>query len=396
MGRLKILVLLVLASYVPVKAQVDSLAIKKATELAALTRSKYAPDKRTVVFNFAYDSVAGFEVETSSKAAAAYFWQQYQKAPINKPLSVRQLPDTTLADSVFGLVTVSVGNMRTEPKHAAEMASQVLLGWPVDVLKKANGYYLIRSSDGYISWIDAAAVSLKTKAELDGWKKSRKVIVTADYGHVYSSSDKKSLRVSDLVMGNVLAVEHVSDDFYSVVLPDGRKGYIEKVQVQDYDEWKRNLSPSAEAVLDVAKTMIGVPYLWGGTSVKGVDCSGFTKTAYFMNGFIIPRDASQQVLVGQPVEVLTNDTLDRSKALKNLKAGDLLFFAAGKNSSPHARVTHVALYMGDGEFIHSAGKVRINSILPDATNYGDFESRTIVAARRYLGQLGTNGINRLD
>ncbi|WP_134090570.1 C40 family peptidase [Olivibacter sp. XZL3] len=397
MVRLKILVLLVLASYIPVKAQVDSLAIKKATELASLTRSKYAPDKRTVVFNFSYDSVAGFELETSNEAAAAYFRRQYQMAQINKSLSIRQLPDTTLADSVFGLVTVSVGNMRTEPKHAAEMASQALLGWQVDVLKKTNGYYLIRTADGYISWLDAAAVSLKTKAELDDWKKSRKIIVTADYGHVYSSKDKKSLRVSDLVMGNILAVEQVFDEFYGIVFPDGRKGYIEKEQAQDYDEWKRTLSsPSAQAVLNVAKTMIGVPYLWGGTSVKGVDCSGFTKTAYFMNGFIIPRDASQQVLVGQPIEVLSNDTLDRSKALKNLEAGDLLFFAAGKNSDPNARVTHVALYMGDGEFIHSAGKVRINSILPTAANYGDFESRTIVAARRYLGRLGTNGIKKLD
>lgn len=61
------------------------------------------------------------------------------------------------------------------------------------------------------------------------------------------------------------------------------------------------------------------------------------------------------------------------------------FFAAGKNKRPNARVTHVALYIGNGTFIHAAGTVRINSMLKDAANYDDFQTRTVVAARRYLG-----------
>ena len=74
-----------------------------------------------------------------------------------------------------------------------------------------------------------------------------------------------------------------------------------------------------------------------------------------------------------------------AKALKNLKPADLLFFASGKNSNPNARVTHVAMYIGNGEFIHSAGTVRINSMLKDAANYDDFQTRTVVAAKRYIG-----------
>jgi len=105
-----------------------------------------------------------------------------------------------------------------------------------------------------------------------------------------------------------------------------------------------------------------------------------------MNGYIIPRDASQQVLAGQAIDILDKEGhFDPNKALKNLKPADLLFFASGKNSNPNARVTHVALYIGNGEFIHSAGTVRINSMLKNANNYDDFQTRTVVAAKRYIG-----------
>src|SRR5690606_34751151 len=101
---------------------------------------------------------------------------------------------------------------------------------------------------------------------------------------------------------------------------------------------------------------------------------------------IIPRDATQQVLAGAPIDVLSDDTLDIEKALQNLRPADLLFFASGKGRSPNARVTHVALYLGNGQFIHSSGTVRINSMLPDAPNSSHFPTRTLVGARRYIGQ----------
>lgn len=381
---------------VSVNAQTDSLMQSKINNLVKNTRDLYAPDRRTVIFDLLFDPLYGFTLETSDTAAANHFRAMYFKAKINDPLRIKLLPDAALLDTVYGLVNVSVGNIRTLPKNAAEMASQALLGWQVDVLKKEEGYYLIRTPDGYIGWMDAAAINLKTRSELAEWNGRKKIIITADYGHVYSDQTPGALRVSDLVMGNILENEGLKGDFYQVLFPDGRRGYIEKKLAMDYNEWKSKLVPSASSILTTAKTMIGVPYLWGGTSIKGVDCSGFTKTAYFMNGFIIPRDASQQVLVGEALDILSNDTLDLAKALKNLKAGDLLFFAGGRHRDPKARITHVALYMGNGEFIHSAGKVRINSMLPEAPNYDDFQSRTLIAARRYLGYTGTTGIKQVE
>src|SRR5690606_34759178 len=95
---------------------------------------------------------------------------------------------------------------------------------------------------------------------------------------------------------------------------------------------------TADRLISTAKRMMGLPYLWGGTSVKGVDCSGFTKTAFHMNGLMIPRDASQQVLEGMQVDILAPDgSLDTVLVHRNLKPGDLLFFSAGKGGQPNPR-----------------------------------------------------------
>ena len=164
-----------------------------------------------------------------------------------------------------------------------------------------------------------------------------------------------------------------------------------------YNQWVKQTNPSAEQILTTAKTFIGVPYLWGGTSIKGVDCSGFTKSAYFLNGIIIPRDASQQALVGLPLDVLENEDISVEKCLKNLKEGDLLFFSISKRRGINGgRVTHTAIYMGNGEFIQAAGMVKINSLVPTAVNYDAGQSPTLVGARRMLTEIGKPEITRVD
>jgi len=270
------------------------------------------------------------------------------------------------------------------------MATQAILGTKVDILQKSKGEYRVRTPEGYIAWVPTSSVAAFNAAEFEKWNNADKIIYTTEFGKSYSKADKKSLRVSDLVYGNILALTKETKGFYEVKYPDGRIAFIPKEEAISFEKWVNSRKLTEENVLSSAKTMLGLPYLWGGTSVKGVDCSGFTKTSYFMNGYIIPRDASQQVLAGDKVEILGADgNFDSAIALKNLKPADLLFFAAGKANNPNARVTHVALYLGNGEFIHSAGTVRINSMLKDAANYDDFQTRTVVAARRYIGSSDT-------
>ena len=366
--------------------------VNKINDLAAAIGKKYAPDRRTAIFQILRDSAGNQYLQTTEINAGQKFSDTLIREGVSISVPIKTLPSAELGEKKSALVNVSVANFRSEPRNAAELATQALLGTPLDILKKEGYYYLVRTPDKYIAWLDAGALSIKTDLELKMWKQTRKIVFIADYGHAYQKPQINSQRVSDLVMGDILIHSGTEKGFVKVIYPDGKEAYIKQNLVTDFAHWSSKPAPAADEVIGIAKTMIGVPYLWGGTSVKGVDCSGFTKTAFFMNGIVIPRDASQQVLAGTSVPVLKSDTLNLTEALKNLKPGDLIFFAGGNKRKSDARVTHVAMYLGDGEFIHSSGQVRINSMKPGTANYEDFETRTVVAARRYIGHTGSEGI----
>ncbi|NGM73550.1 C40 family peptidase [Sphingobacterium sp. SGL-16] len=375
-----------IGSFNNANAQVDSTIYKSIVKTLDSAKPKYAPDKRTKLLELVKADVKNniYTIQTTENEVVSFLNKELQNSNAN--IQYRLLPDSTVGQKKYGVIILSVANLRTKPGHDEEMATQTLLGTQVDILQKDKGEFRVRTPEGYIAWVPTASVAQMDESEIKSWKESPKVIYTNEFGKSYSEANTKSLRVSDLVYGNILSLLSADKKFYKVKYPDGRIAFIQKEEATTFDKWLETRQLTAENVLNSAKSMLGLPYLWGGTSVKGVDCSGFTKTAFYMNGYVIPRDASQQVLAGEKIEILGADgNFDPTIALKNLKPADLLFFAGGKNSNPNARVTHVAMYIGNGEFIHSAGRVRINSMLKEASNYDDFQTRTVVAARRYIG-----------
>jgi len=288
--------------------------------------------------------------------------------------SILILPDTAKNNKYFGVVSLSVANLRKEPMHRAELVSQAILGTPVVVLKEEDSWVLVKTPDKYISWTERSSLVLMNKNEFASWKDKNKVIYTENSGWVYESTDKTKV-VGDLVSGAILVRKSESGNYVNIIFPDGREGVIEKSAASDYFAWKNDSLNTPDEVIKTAFTFHGLPYLWGGTSSKAVDCSGFMQSVFFRNGLILSRDASLQAKHGAPVDVSTGYI--------NLQKGDLLFFGSRDEKGDH--VTHVALYTGDSEFIHASSRVMVNSLDSTRENFSSFRKNSLLSARRILG-----------
>lgn len=274
-----------------------------------------------------------------------------------------------------GIVNLSVATLCESPDFSSEMMTQALLGMPVRVLERGD-WHRIQTPDNYVAWVHRAGVFLTTPEGLNAWNEAKKVVVTALYGFVYSQPDKCSQTVSDAVAGNRLKWEGEEEEYYKVSYPDGRIGYIEKSISMPEDVWRAGLKQDAESILQTAYTLMGIPYIWAGTSTKGMDCSGFVRTVLFMHDIIIPRDASQQALVGERIEI--------AQDFGNLRPGDLVFFGRKATENISQKVTHVGIYVGAKRFIHSQGDVHISSFDPNDSLFDAFNRGRLLFATRLL------------
>ncbi len=335
---------------------------------------EFAPDKRVALWDVSYEN-GQLTGETNLPNAVARLQDELTQRGITIEMKIRLLPDASLKGYEFAVVSNSVANMRGEARHSSELVTQALLGTPLKVLKNNGEWYLVQTPDKYISWVDKGGITLMNASEFDAWNHAEKAIVTALNGYVYSSRQFDEA-ISDLTAGNVMEIESQQPDAFKVRLPDGRSGYVKKQNAANFDKWLAALSPGHQSLVQTARSMLGAPYLWGGTSTKGMDCSGFTKTIFFMNGQIIPRDASQQVREGELV--------DDSQNWELLQPGDLLFFGTPASNERAERVVHVGMWIGDNQFIHASERVRISSVEPGHPLFDEFNLNRYLRTKRIL------------
>jgi gamma-D-glutamyl-L-lysine dipeptidyl-peptidase len=284
----------------------------------------------------------------------------------------------TLINNTWALASLSVSNMRATPDHTTELVSQVLMGTPLQVLEFRDKFYRVQTPENYSGWLDAKGLQLLSEEEMRAWKNSQRCFYNEISGLAFDAPDIEGEVVTDLILGDLFEVESDVNGYWKIKLPDGRGGYVRQDDCISFEDWIA-LEPDVPPVLTFAKKLMGTPYLWGGASAKASDCSGFTKMLFYTRGIILARDASQQAKYGEAIDI---------SRIENLEPGDLLFFGVSAE-----RISHVGIYLGNGDFIHSSGRVHISSIIPGDPKHDP--NRNFVAARRIVNSIDNEGITRV-
>jgi cell wall-associated NlpC family hydrolase len=238
-----------------------------------------------------------------------------------------------------GLITVGIADMRAEPDVRSELVDQAHLNEQVTVLGGRSDWRYVQGADQYFGWVRTDQLFEIPGPNSDG-------IVAVLLADVHERASRTAPVIERLPAGTrppqnwraARAGERSTEPEWvevplrsEVTASRARSGFLAVSETTRGGE-VANRYPTADDYLKTAESFIGVPYLWGGTTALGLDCSGFVQQVYRLNGLALPRDADQQAVLGRKVE--------------EARAGDLMFFGAES-------VTHVALATSATEFIHA-------------------------------------------
>ena len=246
-----------------------------------------------------------------------------------------------------GVVNRGVTAVRGEPDDSAELVDEAHYGEPVTFLGARDHWTYVQGPDLYFGWIRSSNIATSAQPA-DQW------VVAIPLAQVRVRPERDAPVFDELAVGTSVGFgwKERHGDWWRIA-PDGWllvEDTIEGIALPQRFPTPADLVTTTESFLDV-------PYLWGGTSARGIDCSGLTQQVYFLNGVGLDRDADQQALGGRPVDVA--------------RPGDLFFF--GKE-----RVTHTAIATGERTFIHapqSGQRVQRGELT---------EASSLRATRRYL------------
>lgn len=345
--------------------------LENLARLVEAVRRRYAPDPRTSVFDveFRRESTTLRLSGATSEAAAAEalhreaalldWWDVVRD-------EVERLPDPTDPEPIHAVARAAVVPLLAGPNIAETHVSQVVLGRRLTILRRRGRWLHCRSDDGYLGWVHRGYVREMDERAARAWEVGTDGEACVSLGAEVLDGD-----------GEVLArlpwgARVVRQPDGSVRLPDDYAG-APVGSLLPLAECAERFPPRGDEILRTAARWLGAPYLWGGVTPAGVDCSGYVQAVFQLHGISLPRDSDLQALEGRPVEP--------DERFSNLAAGDLLFFA----ETPE-RISHVTLSLGGSGIIHSSlgnGGVRRNDLMGGLA-YEQELREIFVCARRYL------------
>ena len=229
---------------------------------------------------------------------------------------------------MFGICNLAIVPVRSEPSDRSEIVTQLLFGEHIQILERKNQWARIKIQfDDYEGWVDSKQYQVISEANYNQLSKEA-IILNADLIDYISAPDNLLLPIP---LGASLSFLNNSEINTSNF---------------DFEGTKTSGTKPKSALINTAFMYLNAPYLWGGKTPFGIDCSGFTQMVYKLNGYKIHRDASQQALEGEPLSFIEES-----------EAGDLAFF-----DNEEGNIIHVGIIMDNNYIIHGSGKVRIDRL----------------------------------
>jgi cell wall-associated NlpC family hydrolase len=254
-------------------------------------------------------------------------------------------------------VATNLTGLYEKPTFGMPLSSELCYGTEVDILDEEGRWVFTRQRDGYLGWAYKGYLS-------EGPASETTHLVLAPSCELRAQPDAESEIVTRLVSGTGVCVEETNGVWARVVA--NKAGWMPRSLLRAISAIPKSTDEKRYTILEDARRMTGVPYLWGGTSGNGIDCSGFVRLLHKWVGVEIPRDADMQHATASPVE-------------PPFEVGDLLFFREGGSQRT---VTHVGISLGGWTMIHASR--RNNGVYVDNVQERESLKESFVSAGSFL------------
>ena len=286
-------------------------------------------DKRTSIFEIEIQELRNSTLTLSGRLLDQFQLDELRRAFPNLKLDTGSIQILRCEPCPHVHVKTNLTGLYEEPTFGKALASELYYGTDLEVLEEKQHWVLTRQNDGYLGWAYRPYLG-------EGAPPTITHLILAPVTEVHAEPDEKSAIITRLVSGTGGFLEGARDGWSRVSA--NKTGWIPTKYLRALNDLPDTLEERRKTMIEDSQRMIGIPYLWGGTSGNGIDCSGFARLLHRWVGVEIPRDADMQYTAAKPVE-------------PPFEAGDLFFFAS---EDSHRKITHVGISLGGWTMIHSS------------------------------------------